>query len=126
MTVDGVALVLFAHGSRDPRWRATFEKLVEDVSRVAGGGTIRLAYMEFVRPTLEGVVSELASEGVAHIRVLPLFMSGGGHVANDVPDQVNEVAEAFPGVEMEVLPPIGETGEVRRAMREVCLRALSE
>jgi sirohydrochlorin cobaltochelatase len=126
MTEDRSALVLFAHGSRDPRWRATFENLLEEVAAIAGGGSVHLAYMEFVRPTLEEVVSDLVRQGVARIRVLPLFMSGGGHVANDVPEQARATANAFSGVEMEVLPPIGECDEVRRAMRDVCVRALTE
>jgi sirohydrochlorin ferrochelatase len=45
-------LILFAHGSRDPRWRKPFEKLPSSVAAELGSKCVRLAYLEMFRPTL--------------------------------------------------------------------------
>ena len=49
-----------------------------------------------------------ASRGVESVRILPLFLAGGGHLSTDLPEQVAAVEKAHPGLKVEVLPPIGE------------------
>ena len=46
---------------------------------------------------MDEVAAEAYGEGVRHLVVLPLFMSGGGHVAGDIPVQVRAVEERFDG-----------------------------
>ena len=116
-------LILFAHGSRDPRWRATFEKLTADLSSDLGPGSVRLAYMEFAAPTLLDVVEEAARDGVARLRLLPLFLSAGGHVLNDIPPQVEAARSRHPEIEITVLPPIGENPRFAALLREIAIEA---
>jgi len=101
-------LVLFAHGSRDPRWRIPFERLLVTLQDGPGDFPFRLAFMEFCGPTLLDVAAEEASRGAARMRVLPLFLAGGAHVASDIPRIVDEVRAIHPDLEIEVLPPVGE------------------
>ena len=101
-------LILYVHGSKDPRWRAPFQALERRVQEDLGEASVRLAYMEFAEPTLQQVVAESAGSGHRRLRLLPLFLAAGAHLANDLPEQVGEVRDANPGVEIEVLPPIGE------------------
>ena len=105
---DTLRLVLFAHGSRDPRWRAPFERLAAELAAELGLERVRLAYMEFVGPTLAEVAAEAARDGVARLRLLPLFLSAGAHVAQDIPEQVEAARRAHPGLRIEVMGPIGE------------------
>ena len=99
-------LVLLAHGSKDPRWREPFEKLFFKAAR--DSERVRLAYMEFTGPTLLEVAEECAREEVESLRVLPLFMAAGAHLATDVPEQLGQVSELYPKMRIELLPPIGE------------------
>ncbi len=101
-------LVLFAHGSSDPRWRAPFESLHREMAAELGTDAIALAYMEFVSPTLIDAAAEASRDGIEWLRVLPLFLSAGAHVARDIPAQADEVRARFPRLKVEVLPPIGE------------------
>jgi sirohydrochlorin cobaltochelatase len=105
---ERIRLVLFAHGSRDPRWRAPFERLAADLAAELGPDRVRLAYMEFVGPTLADVAADAAREGVICLRVLPLFLAAGAHVATDIPEQSGAARRAHPGLRIEVLDPIGE------------------
>ena len=112
-------LVIFAHGSQDSRWRLPFEELAESLTERHGADKVRLAYMEFVDPTLADVVREAARDGKLHLRVLPLFLAAGAHVADDIPRQIADAQAAFPQVKIELLKPIGEHARVKELFREI-------
>jgi sirohydrochlorin cobaltochelatase len=111
-------LVLLAHGSRDPRWREPFEQIYLKMRRELGDG-VKLAYMEFVGPTLFDVADECTRERFAKLRVLPLFMAAGAHLATDVPEQAQQLRERYPMLEVEILPPIGEDPRMFLLMQEI-------
>lgn len=111
------ALVLLAHGSRDPRWREPFERLYLQVRR--DSDSIKLAYMEFICPTLMDIAEECVREGRKHLRVLPLFMAAGAHLATDIPNIVQEIHERHPELSLEVLAPIGENPWMISLMTEI-------
>ena len=111
-------LVLYAHGSRDPRWRATFEELAAE----AGSDTV-LAYLELSGPTLDEVIGRAAGAGVSRVRVLPLFLAVGKHMSEDVAARVAEAGARHPGIDIELLPAVGEDERVRSAIREVVREA---
>ena len=111
-------LVLIAHGSKDARWRGTFECLYASV-HARYGDHIRLAYMEFVGPTLMDVARECYSRGVRSLRVLPLFMAGGAHVSTDIPEQMAQVRKEFPAMSVEAANPIGEDPRMFAVIQEI-------
>lgn len=125
-----VLLVLLAHGSRDPRWREPFERLVQELPPLDDTQVIRLAFMEMAEPTLAQVVADTHATwrdlGVpnGHVVVLPLFMAAGSHLANDVPPQLAALREQYPTLTFEQLSPIGEHRLVRLAMHEVIAKTL--
>lgn len=112
-------LVLFAHGSRDPRWRAPFLELLADLRAQEGEDSVSLAFMEFAPPTLMDAARRAAAGGVTRLKLLPLFLAGGAHVARDIPEQVGQVKEAFPELEVDVLPPVGEDPRFASLLREI-------
>ena len=101
-------LILMAHGSRDPTWCDSVEKLVESLQTDFGRDDVRLAYMECTPPTLMDAVADAVRAGAGRVGVLPLFLTGEGHVARDVRRLVGEVREAHRSVEVEILPPVGQ------------------
>jgi sirohydrochlorin cobaltochelatase len=117
--MSDVRLVLLAHGSRDPRWRAPFETFAASLTTDLGAHKVRLAYMEFVAPTLADMAAEAVRDGIRGLKVLPLFMAGGAHVDQDIPAQVAEVKARFPELELTVLTPIGEHPRMVAIMQEI-------
>lgn len=101
-------LVLFAHGSADPRWRATCERIARQVAHSLGESRVALAYMQMAEPTLMTVAAAAARDGVGHLKVLPLFFSAGGHVASDLPRLVADVRLDLPELSVDLLSPVGE------------------
>jgi sirohydrochlorin cobaltochelatase len=122
-------LVLMLHGSSDPRWREPFVELARSFQRNGHASTLQLAYMQHAAPSLAEVVARGVQARVSRFQVLPLFLSSGGHVTRDLPRLCDEVRRAYPDVEVELLPPLGEHPDFRRAVREIvagCLDRLDE
>jgi len=118
-------LVLYAHGSRDPRWREPFERMADELRGSLGIDGVRLVYMEFVPPTLQDAAAEAVGQGVECLRILPLFLAGGAHVDRDIPEQVAATRQRFPDLRIEVLPPVGEDRRFAALLRTVATEAAS-
>jgi sirohydrochlorin cobaltochelatase len=117
------ALILFAHGSRDPEWVRPFEALRAAVAASAPHARVVLAYLESSAPTLTEAIRALAGDGVTAIRVLPLFLALGKHLRDDIPALAREVAASFPALSIEFLPPLGEAPEFVEALSRIAQRA---
>ena len=112
-------LIVIAHGSRNPAWRTSVERQIESLQADLGSDRLQLAYMDLSPPTLMEVVSEAVQHGVTKIRVLPLFLTGEGHVEKDVQPLVNQIREVFSSVDVELLPPVGQHPLFRDLLRSL-------
>lgn len=101
------ALILLAHGSRDPRWRAPFDELAAALAARLER-PLRLAYMELCEPSLESVAAELDAAGQRRAEILPLFFAAGRHLREDVPGQIDALRARHPALTLELLAPVGE------------------
>ncbi|MEU9173794.1 sirohydrochlorin chelatase [Streptomyces sp. NPDC048420] len=77
------ALVLVAHGSRDPRTLNTVHKLLDQVREQRPDVPVRLGHIELNEPLLPDT---LASLGTAEAVLVPLLLSRGYHVKRDIPE----------------------------------------
>lgn len=110
-------LIVIAHGSRSPAWRASVEQQIEMVRTELKSDALRLAYMELSPPTLADVISDAVQRGIGSVRVLPLFLAADGHVEKNIRPLVEETRAAFSSVEIELLPPLGQHRLFRELLR---------
>lgn len=101
-------LILVAHGSRRPSWRAPLDALTARLQARLGPDAVRLAFMELCPPDIDAAVAEAAADGVRRARILPLFMSSGGHVTHDIAPTLEALVARYPEVELQLLPALGE------------------
>ena len=110
------ALVLFAHGARDPEWSAPLRNIERRVASRRPDLTVELAFLELMAPALEEVLERLAAAGHARITIAPLFMAQGGHLKQDLPRLLDQVRQHHPAVVLDLLPPVGEAEPVLDAI----------
>lgn len=122
MTTRG--LILIAHGARDPRWAAPFEQVAERIRAARPGTAVRLAYLEFIAPTLPDAGAELAAAGCTRIDVVPVFLGAGGHVRKDLPALAQALRDACPGVDVALHVAVGEVDRVVAAIADAALDCL--
>jgi sirohydrochlorin cobaltochelatase len=108
------AVVLFAHGSRDPGWARPFEQLASTLRELVDGPVV-LAYLELMKPSLAEAIDGLAGQ-VTSIRIVPVFLGAGGHVKEDLPRLANVAAAKHPSMQISVEPPIGEQSAIIQAL----------
>lgn len=123
--IGKAALVLFAHGARDPRWAAPFQRLQKITQAGAPSMVVELAFLEFMTPSLPDLVAHLVSQGINHITVSPIFLGQGGHVLRDLPKMIEEVQEQFPTLLVKQIPAVGENEAVLAAISAYCLSHVS-
>ena len=112
------ALILFAHGARDPEWANPMRAVQARVAEQAGAVDVRLAFLEFMSPTLGEAVSEVAAGGADHIVILPMFIARGGHLKRELPEMIGQLRLAYPDIDFSLAPVIGEQERVIQAFAE--------
>ena len=114
-------LILFAHGARDARWAQPFEQVAERVRTLQPGIAVSLAYLDFLQPDLETAGRALAEAGCREVAVLPLFLGAGGHVRKDLPERIEKLRQAHPGVSWILRPAAGESPRLVEALAQIAV-----
>jgi sirohydrochlorin cobaltochelatase len=117
------AIVLFAHGARDPRWAEPFEAVAERIRAAVPGLPVVLAYLELMSPTLDEAVDGAVASGATTIDIVPLFLGTGGHLRHDLPPLVDALRAAHSDVTIRLHAAIGEHAAVSEAMARAALAA---
>ena len=115
------ALILFAHGARDPRWSAPFERLQQVTQAQLPDVAVRLAFLELMTPRLPEVAAALAQDGCTRMTIVPVFLGQGGHVLRDLPQIVAQLTVDHPGIDIRVADAVGESAAVLDAMARYCV-----
>ncbi|MEK0427578.1 MAG: hypothetical protein RL001_105 [Pseudomonadota bacterium] len=118
------ALILFAHGARDPRWAIPFERLAERARQIRPDTQVSLAYLELMSPRLPERVDELVLSGFSQVSVVPVFLGQGGHVLRDLPPLIDELREKYPQLEIRLSKAVGEDESVQESIATYCLNQL--
>jgi sirohydrochlorin cobaltochelatase len=117
-------VILFAHGARDARWAEPFEAVATRLRRLRPGVEVRLAFLEFMAPSLPDAGATLAAAGCTAVEVVPLFLGAGGHVRRDLPLLMDTLRERHAGTRWRLHPAAGENDAVVDAMAAVAAASL--
>lgn len=122
--IKKTAMILFAHGARDPRWAAPFQRLQVLTQNSLPEIAVELAFLEFMTPNLTDLVTRLVQDGCEKVIVSPIFLGQGGHVLRDLPVMINALRETYPSLELQQLEAAGEDAAVLQAIRDYCVRSV--
>ncbi len=110
------ALILFAHGARDPEWAEPMRRVQAAIRQRQPDVPVELAFLEFMAPTLPDCITGLVAAGARKIVVMPMFIARGGHLKRDVPELLEKLRSAHPEVQFSLGGVIGEQESVVQAM----------
>jgi sirohydrochlorin cobaltochelatase len=119
------ALILFAHGARDPAWAEPIRRVQAAVQALDPSARVEVAFLEFIAPTLHDCAMGLVAQGFRRIVVLPMFIAQGGHLKREVPEILAGLRIRHPEVTFELAGAVGETDAVVQAMAAAALGLLS-
>ncbi|MFF5531518.1 sirohydrochlorin chelatase [Streptomyces cinerochromogenes] len=109
------ALVLVAHGSRDPRALTTVRALMARVRALRPGLPVRLGHIELNEPLLPDT---LAALGDTPAVLVPLLLGRGYHVKQDIPEMA-----AAASADTRTAPPLGPHPLLAEALHTRLLEA---
>jgi sirohydrochlorin cobaltochelatase len=115
------ALILFAHGARDPRWAQPFQKLQGIAQSSLPDAVVELAFLELMEPRLPAVVAQLVERGCTEVSVVPVFLGQGGHVLRDLPPMIESLRTEYPNLSIHVSDAVGESPAVLDAIAAYCV-----
>lgn len=107
-------LLIIAHGSRREQSNTEIRALAEQVAAnlPLHVDDVSVAFLEFSSPTIHDVINSSLTKGTQELIVLPYFLSAGNHVVKDIPHELDQVIENWPGRKITILPHIGGSQEM--------------
>jgi sirohydrochlorin ferrochelatase len=94
------ALLMIAHGTRDPRGAEEMAVLTRHVADRVPGPVAHAWLEDFSDPQGVQGARPLIDAGVTTLVTLPLLHFAAGHAKTDVPEQLAEITAAFPAVHL--------------------------
>ena len=120
------ALLVIAHGSRDPRHAAVVRALTRRAAAARPGLRVDTAFLDFNAPSVPQAVRRLAADGVRQAIALPLLLTRAFHAKTDIPAVLRESTAALPGLRLHTADVLGPsallTAALERRLREAGLR----
>ncbi|MDP4125582.1 MAG: CbiX/SirB N-terminal domain-containing protein [Bacillota bacterium] len=92
-------IILLGHGSRRAEANQGLLVVAEKVNRLLGQ-PVTPAYMAHDRPSLPEAVEAKIKDGAERIIIMPLFLFRGIHVSVDIHEELSEIREQHPNVEI--------------------------
>lgn len=110
-----VGHILLSHGSRLKSSNDfifdIFKKLEPSVQN------LEIAFLELCEPTLEDAIKTLSVKGIKKVIILPLFVSAGRHIQEDLPLQIVKLEQIY-DIKILVLDFIGKSDGFLTLIRE--------
>lgn len=123
-STDKQAIILFAHGAREPEWAQPFKKIKRALETKRPGVAVELAFLDFMDPALADAVAKLALAGHKSISIAPLFMAQGGHLKNDLPKILDALRAEHRDTRITLLPAVGDVDAVLDAIADWLVGAI--
>jgi sirohydrochlorin cobaltochelatase len=115
------AIVLFAHGSRDPLWHQPIQAVARRIAERAPHTPVRCAYLELTTPDLPTVAAELTAVGATSLCVVPMFLGVGRHAREDLPQLVAAIQTAHPQLRVTCQSAVGEQPALLDLLADIAL-----
>ncbi len=115
------AIILFAHGSRDPLWHKPIQSVAQRIEQRSPETLVRCAYLELTEPDLPHVAQELIDQGATSLSVVPLFLGVGRHAREDLPQLIDKLKATHPNIAINCQPAVGENEALLDLLADIAI-----
>lgn len=113
------AIVLFAHGSRDPLWHKPMEAVAARIREQSPDIVVTCAYLELSEPDLPSTVAALNEDGVHSLAIVPMFLGVGRHAREDLPALVAQLRADYPALQIDLRAAVGEDARLLDMLAQI-------
>lgn len=100
------ALLLIAHGSRNPEANDDLRYLADQL-RQQGYSLVEPSFLELAEPDIVEGGRRCVAGGAEQVILVPYFLSAGVHVRRDLNAARHQLAETFPDKQFILAQPLG-------------------
>jgi sirohydrochlorin ferrochelatase len=100
------ALLLIAHGSRQPAANADLFDLAENL-QTRGWELVEAAFLELAEPDIDEGARRCVARGAQRVVLMPYFLAAGTHVRRDLAAARDRLAARFDGIDFRLAEPLG-------------------
>jgi sirohydrochlorin cobaltochelatase len=115
------AIILFAHGSRDPLWHQPIQAVAQRIQARDAKVLVACAYLELTQPDLPQAAQQLIDQGATELCIVPMFLGVGKHAREDLPVLVEALRRAHPAVEINCQSAVGEQAALLDLLADLAL-----
>ena len=115
------AIVLFAHGSRDPLWHRPIQAVADAIALRAPATPVACAYLELSTPDLPTVCEGLISQGASALTIVPMFLGVGKHAREDLPALMTQLRQQWPAIDFQLKAAVGENPRLIALLADIAL-----
>ncbi|MEN9712638.1 MAG: hypothetical protein RLY90_899 [Pseudomonadota bacterium] len=115
------AIILFAHGSRDPLWHQPIQAVAQRIQARDAKVPVACAYLELTQPDLPQAAQQLIDQGATELCIVPMFLGVGKHAREDLPVLVEALRRAHPAVEINCQSAVGEQAALLDLLADLAL-----
>ncbi|HOF87729.1 MAG TPA: CbiX/SirB N-terminal domain-containing protein [Armatimonadota bacterium] len=112
------AIVVLGHGSRSPEATAQFLQVIDLLKRQQGTALVLPAFMELAEPQLQAALRQAVDAGAREVLVIPCFLFQGIHIKHDIPEMLEALTTAHPGLAVRFGRPIGPDPRIADILAE--------
>lgn len=119
-------LLLVAHGSRRDASNDEIRILAKQLKAMNHPfAEIDCAFLEIAKPSIQEALRRLIAIGAKDIVVLPYFLSAGRHVTTDIPEQVKQVKNQYPNVQIGIASHLGASEIIAKLVMQQAVEKAS-
>ncbi len=113
------SVLVLCHGSQDPRYQAAFAEFVHRCQRLMDPIPVQGGQLELANPPLaEQICQIIPPNPDPTLVVVPVFMGGGIHLNQDIPDILAVVIEQHPHLRVVQTPALGQVPEMAQVVEQ--------
>ena len=115
------AIILFAHGSRDPLWHRPIQAVADAIALRAPATPVACAFLELSTPDLHTACEGLIGQGVSALTIVPLFLGVGKHAREDLPELMTQLRQHWPAIDFQLQAAVGENPRLIDLLADIAL-----
>ncbi len=104
---DRTAVLLIAHGSREPSANDDLHGLAERLADSGPHAVVVACFLELAEPDIPTGGERCVAQGATRVLMVPYFLSAGVHLRRDLTAAREDLERRFPGVEFRLGPALG-------------------
>jgi sirohydrochlorin ferrochelatase len=113
------AILYIGHGTRSKKGAEEAHSFIERVMGRIDVPIQEISFLELTEPLIEEGFKRCVERGATEITVVPLFLLAAGHIKQDIPQALSELATKYPHIYLQVKDPFGVQGEILDALADL-------